>query len=151
MALVGELATVPVKVVPLGATAVDAAKLMLEERIGDVVVVDDDGRLVGMLTDRDIALRVVAEQRDAANTAVRDICTIDPVSVRALDEVDEAQRLMREHVVHRLPVIDHDGRPSGILSLEDLAASGYVSDEDLRDVARAIGRAYRERTAIHGG
>jgi CBS domain-containing protein len=150
MALVGEVATVPVKVITLGATAVDAAKVMLDERIGDVVVVDDDGRLVGMLTDRDIALRVVAEQRDAANTAVRDICTIDPVSVRALDEIDDAERLMREHVLHRLPVIDDEGRPLGIISLEDLAASGYVADEDLREVARAIGRAYRQRTAIHG-
>jgi CBS domain-containing protein len=147
VALAGELAAFPPFTVLLSDRVVDAAEAMREKAVGDVIVVGDDGRVAGMLTDRDVTVRVVAEQRDPIQTTVGAVCTPDPVTIEALATVDDAERLMREHVVHRLPVVDHDGRPLGLLSLEDLAASGYVEDSELRQVLKTIARAYWRRSA----
>jgi len=75
---------------------------------------------VGLLTDRDIAIRAIADGKDPSDTAVRDICSSDLVTTRPGDDVSEVAELMRSQAVRRIPVVDGD-RPVGIVSLGDLA------------------------------
>jgi CBS domain-containing protein len=149
MAVVGDIAAYPAFTIKQDASAVAAARVMRDEEVGDVMVVDSDGRLVGMLTDRDVAVRVVAADRDPATTTVAEVCTPDPISIRGVAPLEEAEHLLRTHLIHRLPVVDADGRPIGMVSLEDLAVTSYVEDHELRDLVKAIARSYQLRsTAI---
>lgn len=104
---------------PQTATVMEAAQSMRRHDIGDVVVMDD-GRLCGILTDRDIVVRALAEGKDPARTKVGDICSRELITVSADRSVGEAVRLMREHAIRRLPV-EERGRIIGMLSLGDLA------------------------------
>ncbi|QNS02753.1 CBS domain-containing protein [Streptomyces xanthii] len=96
-----------------------AAQLMRDEDIGTVMVTDG-GRLLGLITDRDIALRAVADGADPRVVEVADLCTTDPVCVSPEEETARAVALMRQHSVRRLPVTS-GGRPVGMASLGDLA------------------------------
>jgi CBS domain-containing protein len=116
--MVSEIMSTDPATVPGQVSISEAARLMREREIGDVLVTEE-GRLRGVLTDRDIVVRAVAEERTDTAT-VREICTEDVVSCRVSDEVDRAVALMREHAVRRLPVLD-EGRPVGVVSLGDLA------------------------------
>lgn len=98
---------------------VDAARMMRDAAIGDVLVTDN-GRLIGVLTDRDIVVRAVAEARDPGLTTVGEVCSPQVTTVEPDDDLDTAVRLMREQAIRRLPVVD-DGRAVGIVSLGDLA------------------------------
>ncbi|WP_182908040.1 CBS domain-containing protein [Microbispora sp. H13382] len=104
---------------PEEAPVVKAAKLMRDRGIGDVLVVGD-GRLRGLVTDRDIVVRAVAEGRDLATTPLATLCTSDVVTVGPDQDVAEAARLMREKDVQQLPVVV-DGHPVGVVALADLA------------------------------
>lgn len=97
-----------------------AAKMMRDEDVGLAPVVEGD-RLVGTLTDRDIAVRVVAEGRDPESTRVRDVASTDLVTVDPQQDLDEALRLMAEHQVRRIPVVEEDGRLVGIVAQADIA------------------------------
>ncbi|WP_330330252.1 CBS domain-containing protein [Streptomyces sp. NBC_00536] len=97
----------------------EAARVMRDAGIGDVLVVAD-GRLLGILTDRDIVVRVLADGRDPAATDVRAVCTTGPVTVGPDDGVDRALDLMRRHALRRLPVRTGDGELVGIVALGDL-------------------------------
>ncbi|MGH3229140.1 MAG: CBS domain-containing protein [Streptosporangiaceae bacterium] len=96
-----------------------AAKAMKERGIGTVLVVSG-GRLEGLVTDRDITIRVLAENRDPATTRLGDICARELAVLRPDDDVHHAARLVRERAVRRLPVIA-DGVPVGVVSVGDLA------------------------------
>jgi CBS domain-containing protein len=96
-----------------------AAQVMKEHGIGTVLVVTD-GRLSGLVTDRDIAIRVLAENRDPQTTRVGDIASSDLAVLGPDDEVDQAIRLVRERAVRRIPVVQ-DGAPVGVVSISDLA------------------------------
>ncbi|GAA3954069.1 CBS domain-containing protein [Streptomyces marokkonensis] len=113
---------------------VEAARLMRTQNIGDVVVADGQG-VVGMLTDRDITVRAVAEGLDPMAVGVRSVCTTDPLTVSPDDRASDAVALMREHAVRRLPVVE-DGPPVGMLSLGDLAESRDPASA-LADIGRA--------------
>jgi CBS domain-containing protein len=102
-----------------GSTLTEAATAMKEQDIGDVIVMDD-GSISGILTDRDLVVRAIAEKRDAAATVVADVCSSDVVTVAPGDDVGAAIQLMREHSIRRVPVVD-GGKPVGIVSLGDLA------------------------------
>jgi CBS domain-containing protein len=102
---------------------VEAARLMKSEDVGSLPVLDGE-RLVGMVTDRDIVLRVVAEGKDAESTTVAEIASTDLVTVDPQQELDEALRLMAQHQVRRLPVVEEDGRLVGILAQADVAKEG---------------------------
>lgn len=99
-------------------TITDAARKMAQEDIGDVLV--QDGGKVGIVTDRDVVLRVIAEGRDPVNTRVGDVCSSDVATVSPDTPIATAIGLMRDKAVRRLPVVE-DGKPVGILSLGDLA------------------------------
>ena len=101
------------------ASVVEAARLMREQHIGSLPVTEDD-RLVGMITDRDITTRVVAESAVPETTSVGDVYSRDLISVEPNSDLDEALRLMARHQVRRLPVVEND-RLVGIVAQADIA------------------------------
>jgi CBS domain-containing protein len=102
---------------------VEAARIMKQQDAG-VVPVTENGRLTGMVTDRDIAIRVVAEGRDPQSTPVREVASKDLVTVDPQQDLDEALRLMAQHQVRRLPVVEEDGRLVGVVAQADVAREG---------------------------
>src|SRR5262249_2400898 len=118
-------------------TLQEAALKMKELDVGPLPVCDYD-RVVGMLTDRDITIRAVAEGRDPRSTRVRDVMTQNVVACSDDDPVEEAAQLMQERQIRRLLVLDRDRRLVGILSLGDLASETgdpYRTGEVLQDVS----------------
>jgi CBS domain-containing protein len=105
---------------PLDAPLTEAARLMRDEEISEILITQD-GDLCGLLTDRDIVVRVVAEGRDLTSTRLDTICSAGIVTIGPDDDTEMALRLMREHSVRRLPVIAA-GRPVGIVSITDLTS-----------------------------
>jgi CBS domain-containing protein len=97
-----------------------AAKMMRDEDVGVAPIVKGD-RLVGVLTDRDIAVRVVAEGGDPEQVKAREVASGDVVTLDPDQDLDEALRLMARHQVRRLPVVEEDGRVVGILAQADVA------------------------------
>ena len=110
-----------------------AAKMMRDEDVGFAPIVEGD-RLVGTLTDRDIAVKVVAEGRDPDATMVREVATNNLITVEPEADLDEAMKLMARHQVRRLAVV-HDGRLVGVVAQADVArdakakATGEVVEE----------------------
>ncbi|MDP8969964.1 MAG: CBS domain-containing protein [Actinomycetota bacterium] len=102
------------------ASVADAARVMREADVGAVVVLKDDGTVCGIVTDRDITIRAVAEGQDPDITVVDRICSHDPASVGPDDDAEQAVRRMRQNAIRRLPVVE-EGQPIGMLSLGDLA------------------------------
>jgi CBS domain-containing protein len=100
-----------------------AAQAMDELDVGVIPVCDGD-RLVGMVTDRDITLRVVAQGRQPAQTPLRELMSPDVQTCREDDDLEEAAMRMEQAQIRRLPVIDDDGRLVGMLSLGDIATKG---------------------------
>ena len=100
-------------------SVVEAARLMREQDIGSLPITDDE-KLVGMITDRDITMRVVAEAADPKVTSVEDVYSRDLVSVEPDNDLGEALRLMARHQVRRLPVVEN-GRLVGIVAQADIA------------------------------
>jgi CBS domain-containing protein len=98
---------------------VEAAKNMKEKDIGDVIVLDGD-KMCGVVTDRDIVVRAIAEGLDPSDTKLGDVCSGDVVTLSPDASVDEAVKLMREKAIRRIP-IEEDGKPIGIVSLGDVA------------------------------
>jgi len=105
--------------IALGDPIVKAARLMRDEEVGSLPVIEQ-GRLVGMLTDRDIAVRVIAEGKSSESTTVAEVFSRDPVVAEPDQDLDEALRLMARHQVRRLPVVEDD-RLVGILAQADVA------------------------------
>jgi CBS domain-containing protein len=111
--------TASVVTAPVGAAVREVAELMRERNVGSVVLVDDDGEPVGFVTDRDLAVSVLADGRDPADLAADHASTPVVTGSPAMD-VREAAELMTGHGIRRLPVVD-DGRLTGIVTLDDLA------------------------------
>src|ERR671932_1903094 len=101
-------------------TVAHAAKMMRDEDVGLAPIVEGD-KLVGTLTDRDIAIRVVAEGKDPNQTTVREIASTNIVTIDPQQDLDEALRLMAKHQVRRLPVVEEDGRLVGVVAQADVA------------------------------
>ena len=119
-------------------TIVDAAKKMAELDVGALPICGEDNRLKGMLTDRDITVKVLARDRDPSSTKAGELGEGKPVTIGADDSVDEALQTMKEAKVRRLPVIDgHE--LVGIVSQGDLATN--ISEERVGDLVEAISAA----------
>jgi CBS domain-containing protein len=113
----------------------DAAKMMRDEDVGLAPIVEGE-RLVGTLTDRDIATRVVAEGKDPETTSVREVASTDLITVDPEKDLDEAVRLMAQHQVRRIPVVEEDGRLVGVVAQADVARQ--ADDRQTGDVVQQI-------------
>ena len=119
-------------------TVVDAAKKMAQLDAGALPICGEDNRLKGMLTDRDIAVKVLAQDKDPNSTRAGELGEGKPVTIGADDSIEEALRTMKEHKVRRLPVIDgHD--LIGIVSQGDLATQ--IDEGQVGDLVEAISAA----------
>jgi CBS domain-containing protein len=103
----------------MSASVLDAARAMRDADIGDVIVVDN-GQVCGIVTDRDLVVRTIAQGREPSKTKLGDICSRDLTTVSPSDSVDEAVQLMRQKAIRRLPVVE-GGRAVGVVSIGDLA------------------------------
>lgn len=136
----GELCNREVVFVYRNTPLIEAALLMREHHVGSLVVVVD--RLservpVGILTDRDIVVAVVAKELDPRTLTVGDVMTGELLMIREQDGISDVLRLMREKGVRRVPVLTHSGALAGILTLDDLLE---LAAEELGDFARTISR-----------
>jgi CBS domain-containing protein len=119
-------------------SVVDAARKMRDLDVGALPICGSDNRLKGMVTDRDITVRVVAEGRDPSSVKVSELAEGKPVTIGADDSVEEALRTMTAHGVRRLPVIDgHD--LVGVVSQADIARN--LPEEKVGDLVEAISKA----------
>jgi CBS domain-containing protein len=131
-----EVMTSEVKACEPTATVAEAAKLMAEQDVGPIPVVED-GRLAGIVTDRDIVVKVVAKGQDVNSTTVGDIASRDLVTISPEDDLSEALTRMAEHQVRRLPVVEGD-RLVGIVAQADVARTGR--DKKTGEVVEEISR-----------
>ena len=97
-----------------------AAKMLRDEDVGLAPIVEGE-KLIGTLTDRDIAIRVVAEGKDPDQTTVREVASTNLVTIDPQQDLDEALRLMAQHQVRRLPVVEEDGKLVGVVAQADVA------------------------------
>ena len=118
------------------ASVVEAARLMRDEHIGSLPITDDE-ELVGMITDRDITTRVVAEAADPKMTSVGDVVSRDLISVEPDEELEEAVQLMASHQVRRLPVVEN-GRLVGIVAQADVALTLRENEQRTGQLVEAI-------------
>jgi CBS domain-containing protein len=124
--------------IDVGRAVAYAAKMMRDEDVGIAPIVEGD-RLVGVLTDRDIAVRVVAEGQDPETTKVEEVASRDGiVTVDPQQDLDEALRLMARHQVRRLPVVEEDGRLVGVLAQADVAQE--APDEKTGELVEEISK-----------
>ena len=121
-------------VLPGTASVHEAARAMRDADIGDVIVIENQ-RVCGIITDRDIVMRTLAEARDPATTTLADICSHPLLVVSPTDSVEKAVYLMSTHALRRLPVVE-GGQPVGIVSLGDLAVERAPSSA-LGDISAA--------------
>jgi CBS domain-containing protein len=104
---------------PADTTVLDAARTMRDRDIGDVIMLEGN-RIAGIVTDRDIVVRALAEGRNPGTTTIGEVATQDVTTISPDDGFDAAVKLMRERNIRRLPVVEN-GKPAGIVSLGDLA------------------------------
>jgi len=121
----------------LGSDTVDqAAQIMKNEDVGPVPIVESHAskKLIGIVTDRDLALKAVAEGRDPHATRIQDVMTRSPMACRADDDLQKALDMMAEHQVRRIPVVDRDGVIVGIIAQADVA----TRTENPRQTAQVV-------------
>ncbi|NOJ93951.1 CBS domain-containing protein [Corallococcus sp. CA049B] len=110
----------PVAIIQSTQSVAEAAETLRDQHVGALVVVQEDLRPVGMLTDRDIVTRVLAARKDATATSVADVMSPKPFVARLTDSIDMTLFALRQHGVRRLPIVDEQGRVAGLVSLDDL-------------------------------
>lgn len=120
---ISEIMTSNPDVIDPNASIREAAKRMKDEDIGALPVGEND-RLIGMVTDRDIALRAVAEDRSPETTTVRDVMSAKVFYCFEDDDIETAARCMGENQVRRLPILNREKRLTGIVALADIAKTG---------------------------
>jgi CBS domain-containing protein len=119
--LIRDIMTTQVHTVPADRSLLDVARLMRDRKIGDVLVVNSDGTLRGIVTDRDIVVRAAAAGKPLDKTAVAEIGTEQLVKLPPDSPIEEAVKVMRERAVRRIPVVNSEGKLVGIVSIGDLA------------------------------
>lgn len=134
---IGELCTRRVVTASREDTALTAATRMREQHVGDLVVVDRGNHPVGIVTDRDLVLEVMAEGRPPDSVPISEVMTREPITVEEHSDVSQALGKLREHGIRRLPVVAQDGRLLGIIAYDDLVE--WIAEE-LDDVVAMFGR-----------
>ena len=128
-----EIMTADVEVIRPDSSIADAAKKLRSLDVGSLPVCDGE-RLVGMITDRDITIRATADGRDPNNTLVRDCMSPEIVYCFEDQSAEEAERLMQEKQIRRLPVLTREKQLAGIIALGDLA----TKTDDVQQVGRTV-------------
>jgi len=125
-------------------SVMEIARRMREMNIGFVPICDRDGHPLGAVTDRDVAMRVCAEDKKASRVRAGDIMTHETVTCRDVDEVERAEELMAEHHKSRIMVLDAHGRLVGVISMSDL-----VSDEGDAKAVETLRRITEREVHLH--
>jgi CBS domain-containing protein len=113
---------------PSDASVYSAIELMAEKRVGALLVVDE-GHLVGVISERDYARKVILNGRSSKDTFIREIMTPSPITIECDTSVEEAMRTMTENRIRHLPVVNSEGHVAGVLSLGDLV-NWIVTSQD---------------------
>jgi CBS domain-containing protein len=145
---IGELAIRQVVVASRDTPVLEAAKLMRQYHVGDIVVTDEnDGKRfpVGIVTDRDIVLEVMAQEVNASKLSVGDIMSADLITVREYEGVLQTIQLMRAKGARRAPVVDKDGALIGVISADDFIE--LLADE-LNELAKLISREQKREAEV---
>ena len=141
---ISEIMTRDPKLIDPTSSIRDAARRMKDEDIGALPIGEND-RLIGMVTDRDIAIRAVAEDRDPSSTTVREVMSEKIYYCFEDDDIKDAARCMAQNQVRRLPILNRDKRLTGIVSLADIAQTGEECEKTaLEGVSEPSGEARRE-------
>ncbi|MCL5062955.1 MAG: CBS domain-containing protein [Nitrospirae bacterium] len=119
---------------PSTATALDAAKYMTDMNVGSVIVVDDD-KPSGILTDRDIVTKVLSQDKDPKTTKIRDIMTSPAVTISEDRDIIDVTRLMSERGIRRFPVVDANGKIIGVITLDDVLV---FLGQEMQNIANAL-------------
>lgn len=117
-----------------------AAQLMWDHDCGVVAIVNDDGKLVGMVTDRDVCMAAYTQGRSLDAIIANSAMSTRVVSARPDQSLEDVEQMMASHKIRRIPVIDSDGRPIGIVSLNDLARESARSDTTIKQGAQKLAR-----------
>ncbi|HEY5610572.1 MAG TPA: CBS domain-containing protein [Thermoanaerobaculia bacterium] len=114
------------------------AQVMKWEDVGPVPIVDDavTRRLLGIVTDRDLALKIVAEGREPKRTRVEEVMTLNPVNCRPDDDIEEALEAMEKHQLRRLPIVDEENCLVGIIAQADVARK--LDSNDTADLVQEV-------------
>ncbi len=145
---VRDIMTTEVAVAEPEATIETLAALMKSENVGAIPIVDEDNDLTGILTDRDIVVRCIAEGRDPAECTAEEILSSECEVVSPDSEVDEAARMMADHQIRRLPVVE-EGKLVGMVSLGDIAVKQgdeHVGGEVLEEVSQGVKQSRTNKT-----
>jgi len=134
---VGRICTRYVDLADPEETVQAAARRMLERKVGTLVILDQAKRPVGLLTDRDLVLRVLAQGQDPRQTSVGAVMTKEPKTVTEGTPIEQALVLMRSGAFRRLPVVSGDGTLVGLISLDDILS---LLAEELREVGTLVER-----------
>jgi len=146
---VSDVMTTDIETVPANSTLEEAASIMKAENVGAVPVVDEDDDLVGIITDRDIVVRCVADGKNPSETSVEDVLSHDLETIEPDADLEEATQLMADKQIRRLPVCE-DGELVGMLSIGDIAVKtpdGATSARLLREISRGVKRDSTPRRA----
>jgi CBS domain-containing protein len=114
------------------------AKLMWDHDCGAIPVVDEEGKLAGMVTDRDIGMAAYTQGRPLAEIVVSDVMARHVISAEPDQELGEVEHLMSAHQVRRIPIVDAHGKPVGLLSLNDLAIESAQADTRMQGGASRV-------------
>jgi CBS domain-containing protein len=127
------------------------AKLMWDHDCGVILVVREDGKLAGVITDRDICMAAYTQGRSLDQILVNSVMAMHIISAHPDQKLGEVERLMTEYQVRRIPVVDENNRPVGVLSLNDLALESVEPDTRMKDgvsrVAHMLAAVCRPRVA----
>ena len=119
-------------------TIVEVAEIMQREDVGLVPIVDESAnKLIGVITDRDIVMKVVAGERDPRSTAVSEVMTTDPCACQEQDPIETVMQQMATHQVRRMPIVDSSGAIVGIVSQADIATR-LSNPRETGEVVQAI-------------
>jgi CBS domain-containing protein len=138
---IAEVMTQRPRAVTAQMTVREAARLMDEEDVGSLPVVDEGERLIGIVTDRDVAVRVVGRGLDADRTPVVEVATRDVVAVTPDHDLDDALRVMAKEQVRRVPVVMNENQLVGMLAQADVAKVG--KEKETGELVEAISRTPR--------
>lgn len=116
----------------------EACRLLKEQNVG-CVIVENDGKLCGILTDRDIALKVTGEERDPRHTKVREVMTQDPIRISVDKDLRHLTSLMHAYNVRRVPIVNGFDTTVGIVTLDDLIA---LLGDEMSEIGKAIAEGF---------